>query len=75
MAKDDKAPTGPSQSQDPNLPDGPDLDPTKVVGRYAMQPDPNDEKGAPQPNVPPGAQKAPKDDKPGTPAVGDGDTE
>jgi hypothetical protein len=66
------APTNPHESQDPALPDGPDLDPTKVVGTYAMQPDPNADKPAPQPNVPPGAKKAPADDKPGTPAIGDG---
>lgn len=72
--KDDAPNTNPSASQDPNIPDGPeaDLDPTKVVGTYAMQPDPNADRPAPLPNVPPGAKKAPADDKPGTPAIGDG---
>jgi hypothetical protein len=47
-----------------------DLDPTKVVGTYAMQPDPNDERPAPQPVVPPGVKLAPEDDEPGAPAIG-----
>jgi hypothetical protein len=64
-AEDSPAPVNPSASQDPNLPDGPDLDPTKVVGTYAEQPDPNADKPAPLPNVPPGVNKAPKDDEPG----------
>jgi HK97 family phage major capsid protein len=45
--QDSPAPVNPSASQDPNLPDGPDLDPTKVVGTYAEQPDPNADKPAP----------------------------
>lgn len=63
----------PHQTTDPNHPDlyG-DLDPTKVVGTYAMQPDPNDERPAPLPNVPPGVNVAPADDEPGAPAIGDG---
>lgn len=73
--KDDT--TNPHASQDPNIPDGPEaeLDPTKVVGTYAMQPDPNADKPAPLPNVPPGVNKAPKDDEAGAPAIGDGNTE
>jgi hypothetical protein len=71
--QDSPAPVNPSASQDPNLPDGPDLDPTKVVGTYAEQPDPNADRPAPGPNVPPGVNKAPKDDEPGAPAIGDGD--
>lgn len=67
-----KFPDSPAASQDPNLPDQPDLDPTKVVGKYAMQPDPNDDRPAPQPNVPEGAKEAPADDEPGTPAIGPG---
>lgn len=76
-SKKDDAVVNPHASADPNIPDGPEaeLDPTKVVGTYAMQPDPNADRPAPLPNVPPGAQKAPADDKPGTPAIGDGDTE
>lgn len=46
-----------------------DLDPTKVVGTYAEQPDPNDERPAPQPNIHPGVNKAPAADEPGTPAI------
>lgn len=66
------APLSPHASQDPNIPDGPEaeLDPTKVVGTYAMQPDPNDERPAPQPVVPPGVKLAPEDDEPGAPAIG-----
>jgi hypothetical protein len=61
----------PHASQDPNIPDGPEaeLDPTKVVGTYAMQPDPNDERPAPLPNIHPGVHEAPADDEPGTPAI------
>lgn len=66
------APLSPHASQDPNIPDDEyaELDPTKVVGTYAMQPDPNDERPAPQPVVPPGVNKAPADDEPGAPAIG-----
>jgi hypothetical protein len=62
----------PHASQDPNIPDGPeaDLDPAKVVGTYAMQPDPNADRPAPTPVVPPGVKKAPADDEPGAPAIG-----
>jgi hypothetical protein len=68
------APTNPHASQDPNIPDGPeaDLDPTKVVGTYAMQPDPNDDRPAPQPNIPKGVREAPADDEPGAGAIGEG---
>lgn len=72
---DPNASTNPSASQDPNITDRPeilDLDPTKVVGTYAMQPDPNDDRPAPLPNVPAGAKEAPAADEPGTPAIGDG---
>lgn len=63
----------PHASQDPAIDDGNEnIDPTKVVGTYAMQPDPNDERPAPLPNVPEGVHKAPKDDEPGAPAIGDG---
>lgn len=70
-----KATTGganPHASQDPNIPDGPeaDLDPAKVVGTYAMQPDPNADRPAPTPVVPPGVNEAPADDEPGAPAIG-----
>lgn len=47
-----------------------DLDPTQVVGRYAMQPDPNDDRPAPQPVVVEGMKEAPADDDEGTPAPG-----
>jgi hypothetical protein len=63
--------TGPAQSQDPALPDTyGDLDPTKVVGTYAEQPDPNDERPAPLPNVPEGVKEAPADDADDAKAVG-----
>jgi hypothetical protein len=48
------------------------LDPTKVVGDYAEQPDPNSKKGAPLPNIPEGVNKAPKDDAKDAGAIGDG---
>jgi hypothetical protein len=49
------------------------LDPTKVVGTYAEQPDPNDDvPGPPPPNVPKGVNKAPKDDDEGAGAIGEG---
>ena len=70
--KDSDAPVNPHASQDPNLPDGPDLDPTKVVGDYAEQPDPNSSKPAPLPNVPKGVKKAPADDAPDAGAIGEG---
>jgi hypothetical protein len=65
----------PYKSEDPNVPDGPEaeLDPTKVVGDYAMQPDPNTERPAPLPNVPKGVKPAPADDEPDAGAIGDGD--
>jgi HK97 family phage major capsid protein len=64
----------PYVSGDPNIDDEKlkNLDPTKVVGDYAEQPDPNSDKPAPLPNVPEGVNKAPKDDKPGAGAIGDG---
>jgi hypothetical protein len=64
----------PFVSGDPNIDDDQykDLDPTKVVGTYAEQPDPNDEKGAPLPNVPKGVKKAPADDDPDAGAIGEG---
>lgn len=67
-----KAAQNPHASQDPAIPDGPEaeLDPTKVVGTHAMQPDPNADRPAPQPVVPPGVHKAPADDEPGAPAIG-----
>jgi hypothetical protein len=46
-----------------------DLDPTKVVGRYAEQPDPNDDIGPPLPNIHEGVNEAPADDDEDTPAV------
>lgn len=62
----DPGPTPPSADQD--------LDPTKVVGKYAMQPDPNDDvPGPPPPNIPAGVKEAPADDVPGTPAVPNAD--
>lgn len=67
-------PLNPHVSQDPNLPDEyQELDPEKVVGTYAMQPDPNDERPAPQPNVPEGVNKAPADDEPDAKAIGSGE--
>jgi hypothetical protein len=48
------------------------LDPTKVVGTYAEQPDPNADRPAPLPNVPKGVNKAPKDDAPDAGAIGEG---
>ena len=67
------AAANPHASQDPAIDDKYDeLDPTKVVGTYAMQPDPNDERPAPLPNIPPGTKEAPADDEPGTPAVNKG---
>jgi hypothetical protein len=64
----------PYVSGDPNIDDEnlKNLDPAKVVGDYAEQPDPNSDKPAPLPNVPEGVNKAPKDDKPGAGAIGDG---
>lgn len=64
----------PYVSGDPAIDDGKleQLDPTKVVGDYAEQPDPNSSKPAPLPNVPEGVNKAPKDDEPGAGAIGDG---
>jgi len=52
--------------------DEPEIDPTKVVGTYAEQPDPNAKRPAPQPNIPEGVHKAPKDDEPGAGAIGTG---
>lgn len=69
------SPTNPHQTLDPTLAETDpyaDLDPTKVVGTYAMQPDPNDDRPAPLPNLHPGMKEAPADDEPGTPAIGDG---
>ena len=65
----------PFVSDDPNIDDDnlKNLDPTKVVGDYAEQPDPNSDKPAPLPNVPEGVHKAPKDDEPGAGAIGAGD--
>ena len=66
----------PYVSGDPNIDDDKykDLDPQKVVGTYAEQPDPNDDvPGPPTPNVPKGVNKAPKDDEPGAGAIGAGD--
>jgi hypothetical protein len=67
----------PFVSGDPTIDDDKyaELDPTKVVGDYAMQPDPNSDRPAPLPNVPEGVNKAPKDDKPGAGAIGAGDQE
>ena len=67
----------PHVSGDPQIDDDKyaDLDPTKVVGDYAMQPDPNSDRPAPLPNVPEGVNKAPKDDKPDAGAIGAGDQE
>jgi hypothetical protein len=64
----------PFVSGDPAIDDGKleQLDPTKVVGDYAEQPDPNSDKPAPLPNIPEGVNKAPKDDKPDAGAIGDG---
>lgn len=64
----------PGASSDPAFKDDPaqGLDPTKVVGTFAEQPDPNDERGAPLPNVPEGVKEAPADDEPNAPAIGDG---
>jgi hypothetical protein len=64
----------PHVSADPSIDDEKyaDLDPTKVVGRYAMQPDPNDDRPAPRPNVPEGVNEAPKDDDPDAGGIGDG---
>lgn len=62
-------------SGDPDIDDDKvkDLDPTKVVGTYAEQPDPNDDvPGPPAPNVPKGVNKAPKDDDQGAEAIGEG---
>ena len=58
----------PHISGDPNIDDDnyADLDPTKVVGTYAMQPDPNKDRPAPLPNIPKGVNQAPADDEPGT---------
>jgi hypothetical protein len=64
--------TNPYDSGDPNVPDEyKDLDPTKVVGTYAEQPDPNDERPAPLPNVPKGVKKAPSDDADDAGAIGE----
>lgn len=65
----------PFTSGDPAIDDGKleQLDPTKVVGDYAEQPDPNSDKPAPLPNVPEGVNKAPKADEPGAGAIGKGD--
>jgi hypothetical protein len=64
----------PWASGDPALDDDKlkDLDPTKVVGTYAEQPDPNADKPAPLPNIAKGVNKAPKADEPGAKAIGDG---
>jgi hypothetical protein len=64
----------PWTSGDPAIDDGKleQLDPTKVVGDYAEQPDPNSSKPAPLPNIPEGVNKAPADDKPDAGAIGDG---
>lgn len=68
LAANPHASTDPAFKDDP----GQELDPTKVVGTYAMQPDPNAARPAPTPNVPPGVHEAPADDEPGAPAIGDG---
>jgi len=64
----------PWTSGDPALDDSKleQLDPTKVVGDYAEQPDPNTDKPAPLPNIPEGVNKAPADDAPDAKAIGDG---
>jgi hypothetical protein len=64
----------PWASGDPNIDDKnvEQLDPTKVVGTYAEQPDPNADKPAPQPNVPKGVNKAPKADDADAKAIGEG---
>lgn len=64
----------PHVSGDANIDDDKyaDLDPTKVVGDYAEQPDPNSDRPAPLPNVPEGVNKAPKDDDPDAGAIGSG---
>lgn len=83
MPDDKKQPETPAQkqgvfnphtSEDPAIADDAyaKLDPTKVVGTYAEQPDPNADRPAPQPNVPPGVKKAPADDEQGAPAIGEG---
>jgi hypothetical protein len=67
--------TNPFVSGDPDIDDKKlqELDPTKVVGDYAEQPDPNSDRPAPLPNVPEGVHKAPKADEPGAGAIGKGD--
>lgn len=65
----------PWASGDPDIDDDSvkNLDPQKVVGKYAMQPDPNEDvKGPPPPNVPEGVNEAPKDDDPDAGAIGPG---
>jgi len=54
----------PHLSEDPNIDDERyrHLDPTKVIGTWAEQPDPNADRGAPLPNIPEGVKKAPADD-------------
>jgi hypothetical protein len=66
--------SNPFTSGDPNIDDGKlaELDPTKVVGDYAEQPDPNSDRPAPLPNVPEGVNKAPKADDKDAGAIGDG---
>ena len=65
----EKFPNNPHGNNDPNIDDGyENLDPTKVIGTYAEQPDPNADRPAPQPVVPPGVHKAPKADDEGAPA-------
>jgi hypothetical protein len=65
----------PWTSGDPDIDDKKlqQLDPTKVVGDYAEQPDPNSDRPAPLPNVPEGVNKAPKADDEGAGAIGKGD--
>lgn len=64
----------PHASDDPAIADDPyaNLDPTKVIGTYAEQPDPNADRPAPLPNIPAGVKKAPADDAPGAGAIGEG---
>jgi hypothetical protein len=66
--------SNPYASEDPALKDDAleNLDPTKVVGNYAEQPDPNSKRPAPLPNIPEGVNKAPKDDADDAGAIGDG---
>ncbi len=64
----------PYVSGDPDIDDDrlKDLDPTKVIGDYAEQPDPNSDRPAPLPNVPKGVNKAPKADDKDAESIGEG---